>query len=156
MNLLFWQHTSRAAHKHPAVATAHAVTRVVRALHEVAQTLRDARVCVVLKARARADVCPTLGTRAARDRVASVTMVERRGAGLEICAWPRGAASGDTQGAAAKSRNRLISRGGPAILPRAVHPALRPLRGFAQTSPGPPSPGHAPQTGAFCGRALLW
>ena len=79
----------------------------------------------------------------ARPRVASVTMVERRAAGLEICAWPRGAASGDTQGAlAAKSRNRLISRGGPAILPRAVHPALRPLRGFAQTSPGPPSPGH--------------
>ena len=99
-------------------------------------------------------MCPTLGTRAARDRVASVTMVERRAAGLEICAWPRGAASGDTQGAfAAKSRNRLIRGGGPAILPRAVHPALRPLRGFAQTSPGPPSPGHAPQTGAFAGRA---
>ena len=87
-------------------------------------------------------MCPTLGTRAARDRVASVTMVERRAAGLEICAWPRGAASGDTQGVlAAKSRNRLISRGGPAILPRAVHPALRPLRGFAQPAQGRPRRG---------------
>jgi len=45
----------------------------------------------------------------------------------------RGAASGDAQG---KSRNRLISRGGRAILPRAVHPALCPLRGFAQREAG--------------------
>ena len=35
MNLLLGQHTSRAAHKHPAVAAAHAVARVIRALHEV-------------------------------------------------------------------------------------------------------------------------
>ena len=69
--------------------------------------------------------------------------------------YAKARASGDRKAFAAKSRNRLISRGGPAILPRAVHPALRPLRGFAQTSPGPPSPGHAPQTGASCGRALL-